>query len=125
MRVAIVCENAECPMGLINALDVSCETEKLFFESFGQGGEDPADHCPVCKQLATAKPWDEYTEPEAHLREKQDMLTWLNGRADKIMVHHDGELMLLWSPEDATSIEDMLAAFCKRHGIDMAEEIGG
>lgn len=62
------------------------------------------------------------TEME-HLQEKEDMLTWLNGRATTIQVHHGGELVHLWAPEDEISIEDAILQFCKKHGIDMAKEI--
>jgi hypothetical protein len=51
------------------------------------------------------------------------MLTWLNGRASKIYVHHEGRRHLLWQPEDGTSIEDMIIHFCDKHGIDMDKEV--
>ena len=53
----------------------------------------------------------------------QDLLTWLNGRATKILVIHKGKKRLLWQPADGTSIEDMILAFAKTNRIDILQEI--
>lgn len=72
-------------------------------------------------------PGEDWKEPSElpFLEEKQDMLTWLNGRALLIVVMHDGKPEILWCAEDATSIEDMILNFCRKHNIDMAKEIEG
>lgn len=55
--------------------------------------------------------------------ESEHLLTWLNGRANAICVHHDSGLQVLWSPEDGISIEDAILGFCKRNNIDLLKEI--
>jgi hypothetical protein len=54
----------------------------------------------------------------------EEIITWLNGRACAIEAVHNGKRYLLWSPQDATSIEDMVEVFIKEHGIDVRKEIG-
>ena len=60
-----------------------------------------------------------------YLEEKEDMLTWLNGRLKELVVDHDGKEVNIWRPEDATSIEDMILRFCERNNINMAKEARG
>ncbi len=71
-----------------------------------------------------SKPITQINEEMERLQEKELMLTWLNRRAAELRIFHDEEIVQIWDPMDATSIEDMIADFCERHGIDMAKEVG-
>jgi len=51
-------------------------------------------------------------------------LTWLNGRCAPITIYHEGELVVLWDPEWAISIEDAILQFSEEHKIDLAKEAG-
>jgi len=53
----------------------------------------------------------------------EDILAWLNGRATEIKVKDDGKTHVVWTPKDATSIEDMVLAFVKERGINVEAEI--
>lgn len=55
-RVIVTCGTDYCPNrgGIINAVMVREDLLQAFLESFGHGGEDPADYCPQCGQLGVA-----------------------------------------------------------------------
>jgi len=53
----------------------------------------------------------------------EDVLTWLNGRAIEIKIRDGGKTHVVWTPKDATSIEDMVLAFAKERGINIEAEI--
>lgn len=53
----------------------------------------------------------------------EEMLTWLNGRAMKIKIVHNGRIVEIWEPCDGTSIEDMIISFVTDRNIDVRDEI--
>lgn len=52
-----------------------------------------------------------------------DLMTWLNGRAEKIIVFHDNKKVLVWDNLMGISIEDAIIIFCKKNKIDILKEI--
>lgn len=57
----------------------------------------------------------------------EEILTWLNGRAISgiAIIQDDGSKHIIWEPEDATSIEDMVNSYINRNNIDARREISG
>jgi hypothetical protein len=55
--------------------------------------------------------------------DSEGLLTWLNGRAAPIYVHHNGKKVLMYDPEDGISIEDSIEFFVKKHKINLIKEI--